>query len=68
MALNVMAATDDSPHAPASTEISSIDQIYITYLLCDRYRELEIERYIIMVWLKLQGNKSERIIVLYCMV
>jgi len=30
MALNVMAATDDSPLAPVATGISSIDQIYLS--------------------------------------
>jgi hypothetical protein len=68
MQLNLMAATDDSTHAPAATEIRNIDQIYMSYLLYDRYRKLEIERYIIMVWLHLEGNKSEPIMVLYCMV
>ena len=30
MASNVMAATGDSPHAPAATEIRNIDQIYMS--------------------------------------
>lgn len=30
MASNVMTATDDSPHAPAATEIRNIDQIYMS--------------------------------------
>jgi hypothetical protein len=49
MALNLTAATDDSSHFPAATEIRNIDQTYMSQLLYDRHRKLEIERYIIMV-------------------